>query len=109
RKVSGVPQLAQKSRCASDELAKLAGVPRAQAKSLRCTGADAANGPPTAFWHIRQWHRCTRSGGPLIAYRTAPHWQPPVSLGVSAISPISDPPLLAPYMAHRPRFRIADG
>ena len=37
----------------------------------------AANGPPTAFWHIRQW-QTVDSGVSNSAYRTAPHWQPPV-------------------------------
>ncbi len=62
REVGGVPHAAQKSRAASEELRKVAGVPRVQAKSASCTGASGANGPPTAFWHIRQWQMCVPCG-----------------------------------------------
>ena len=31
-------------------------------ESASCTAAHAKNGPPTAFWHMRQWQMPTRSG-----------------------------------------------
>ena len=54
RKLSGVPQSAQKSRSAIEEERNAAGLPRVQAKSLRSISAKDANGAPDAFWHIRQ-------------------------------------------------------
>ena len=81
RKVSGVPQLWQKCRSAADELWKLAGSPRVQTKQDDVTLQKAANGPPTAFWHMRQW-QMVDSGASNNAYRTAPHWQPPVIVGL---------------------------
>ena len=53
-KVSGVPQSLQKPRCATFELLKTAGAPRVQCRSSCLTDANAMNGWPEAFWHIRQ-------------------------------------------------------
>src|SRR5208337_4496791 len=78
--VSGVPQAAQKCRSATEELRNEAGSPRVQAKRAAGTFDRAANGPPTAFWHMRQW-QTVDSGISNRAYRTAPHWQPPVIVG----------------------------
>jgi hypothetical protein len=52
-----VPQSAQKSRAAREEDWNAAGRPLVQAKSAHGTSARTANGPATAFWHMRQWHR----------------------------------------------------
>src|SRR5690606_26039760 len=52
---SGVPQAEQKPRCARLELAKNAGLPRVQAKFSGLPPASAANTPPVARWHMRQW------------------------------------------------------
>ena len=38
------------------------GCPRVHAKSPQGTSASTTNGPPTAFWHIRQWHSPIRLG-----------------------------------------------
>src|ERR1700751_1409456 len=54
RKLSGVPQAAQKSRSAIEEDLNAAGLPRVQAKSSMLMSAKEANGAPEAFWHIRQ-------------------------------------------------------
>jgi hypothetical protein len=62
RKVNGVPHAGQKSRHAAEELWNMAGWPRVHAKSCSLSGTKAANGPPTAFWHMRQWQRCAPSG-----------------------------------------------
>ena len=43
--------------------------------SAASTLTSAANGPPTAFWHMRQWQKVDL-GLAYSAYRTAPHWQP---------------------------------
>ena len=65
-KVKNVGEFIRSQRSGAEmslrKLAKLAGVPRVQAKALRFTGAPVANGPPTAFWHMRQWQICTPSG-----------------------------------------------
>src|SRR3954453_12013387 len=82
----GVPQAAQKSRSAIEEEANAAGLPRVQEKCSCGISANEANGAPLAFWHIRQWQMLTRTGAADTAKRTAPHWQPPVSMGmVSAV------------------------
>jgi hypothetical protein len=57
-----VPQRGQKPRSAADELANSDGLPRVQAMSGSFTAAHAKNGPPTAFWHMRQWQIPVRSG-----------------------------------------------
>jgi hypothetical protein len=54
RKLSGVPQFAQKSRSAIEEERNADGLPRIQAKSPSSMSAKDANGAPAAFWHIRQ-------------------------------------------------------
>src|SRR5471032_1005000 len=84
RKLSGVPQAAQKSRSAIDEERNADGLPRVQAKSLRSMSANAANGAPLAFWHIRQWQMLIFTGAADSAKRMAPHWQPPVKTGLVA-------------------------
>src|SRR3954447_12866171 len=84
RKLSGVPQAAQKSRMAMEEDWNEAGLPRVQAKSACSISAKEANGAPVAFWHIRQWQILILVGGADSAKRTAPHWQPPVRTGLGA-------------------------
>src|SRR5450432_3569576 len=84
RKLSGVPQAAQKSRSAIDEERNADGLPRVQAKSLRSMSANDANGAPLAFWHIRQWQMLIFTGAADSAKRMAPHWQPPVRTGLVA-------------------------
>ncbi len=74
-----VPQVRQKPRRATSELWNHAISPRVRRNEALETGQMTANGPPTAFWHMRQWHTWTFSGGASQAKRTAPHWQPPVS------------------------------
>src|SRR5215467_3868442 len=54
RKLSGVPQAAQKSRSAMEEDLNAAGLPLVQVKSLFSMSAKEAKGAPEAFWHIRQ-------------------------------------------------------
>src|SRR4051795_10491525 len=106
RKLSGVPQAAQKSRSAIDEERNAAGFPRVQAKSSFDISAKDANGAPLAFWHIRQWQMLIFNGAADSAKRTAPHWQPPVRTGLVAI-------ILHPFLgkpgaaspAHRRRRR----
>src|SRR5258707_11007034 len=78
RKLSGVPQAAQKSRSAIEEDLKAAGLPRVQLKSACSMSAKEANGAPDAFWHIRQWQMLILAGGAGSAKRTAPHLHPPV-------------------------------
>src|SRR3981189_2905125 len=78
RKLSGVPQAAQKSRIAMEEDWNAAGLPRVQAKSSCSMSAKEANGAPEAFWHIRQWQMLILAGGFDTAKRMAPHWQAPV-------------------------------
>jgi len=60
RNNSGVPHVAQKPRWATEELRNSAGAPRVQTKSARPISAQAKNGPPTAFWHMRQWQMPAR-------------------------------------------------
>src|SRR4029079_16612538 len=78
RKLSGVPQSAQKSRIAMEDDLNAAGLPRVQGKSACWMSAKEANGAPDAFWHMRQWQMLIRPGAFDTAKRTAPHWQPPV-------------------------------
>src|SRR5213593_3575510 len=59
RKLKGVPQAAQKSRIAIDEERNAAGFSSVQAKCSLGISAKDANGPPLAFWHIRQWQMLT--------------------------------------------------
>src|SRR3954470_9036850 len=101
RKLSGVPQSAQKSRSANDEERNAAGLPRVQVKSPRSMSAKDANGAPAAFWHIRQWQMLTLSGGADSAKRMAPHWQPPVRTGWVAEV------MLTPYTGKLPPERLA--
>src|ERR1700748_2704058 len=54
RKLSGVPQAAQKSRSAIEEDLNEAGLPLVQVKSPFSMSAKEAKGAPEAFWHIRQ-------------------------------------------------------
>jgi hypothetical protein len=61
-KNNGVPQRAQKPRSAAEELRNLVGSPRVQAKFSIRTFAHAVKGPPTDFWHMRQWQMPARSG-----------------------------------------------
>src|SRR4051794_9737584 len=74
RKLSGVPQVAQKSRSAIDEERNAAGLLRVHEKCSFGTSANEANGAPLAFWHIRQWQILTLAGTADSAKRTAPHW-----------------------------------
>src|SRR3954470_9229397 len=104
RKLSGVPQAAQKSRSATDEELNAAGLPRVQEKCSFGMSAKEANGAPLAFWHIRQWQMLTLVGTADSAKRTAPHWQPPVRTGSVMLDPSVDRlPLTRP--AHRRRQR----
>lgn len=41
---------------------------------------SAPNGPPNAFWHMRQWRMEARPGSPSTLNRAAPHWHPPLKL-----------------------------
>src|ERR1700756_1393927 len=82
RKLSGVPQAAQKSRSAIEEERKDDGCPLVQAKSVLLISAKEANGAALAFWHIRQWQMLILFGAAASAKRTAPHWQPPVRTGL---------------------------
>ncbi|GGF39871.1 hypothetical protein GCM10011321_33340 [Youhaiella tibetensis] len=68
-----MPQLLQKPRRARSELRNQENAPRVTRNELLSTGQITANGPPTAFWHIRQWQTWTFSGGASKAKRTAPH------------------------------------
>src|SRR3981189_3467551 len=77
RKLSGVPQAAQKSRSAIDEDLNAAGVPRVQLKSACSISAKEANGAPDAFWHIRQWQTLILLGRPAPPKQPDPHWPPP--------------------------------
>src|SRR4051812_35469237 len=77
RKLSGVPQAAQKSRSAIEEDWNAAGLPLVQLKSACSMSAKEANGAPDAFWHIRQWQMLILVGAFDTAKRMAPHWQPP--------------------------------
>src|SRR6478672_7738398 len=96
RKLSGVPQSAQKSRSAIEEDWNADGLPRVQLKSACSISAKEANGAPDAFWHIRQWQMLILAGAPDTAKRTAPHWQPPVKTNLlSAV-------MLTPSAARRP-------
>src|SRR5689334_10798265 len=74
RKLSGVPQSAQKSRSAIEEDLNADGLPRVHLKSACSISAKEANGAPVAFWHIRQWQMLVLAGGADKAKRTAPHW-----------------------------------
>src|SRR5438874_2583751 len=96
RKLSGVPQSAQKSRSAIEEDWNAAGLPRVQEKSACSMSAKEANGAPDAFWHIRQWQMLILAGGADTAKRTAPHWQPPVRTDL-----VSDA-MLTPSASRRP-------
>jgi hypothetical protein len=63
----GVPQSRQKPRRATAELSNHDIVPRVTRKPDFGTGTITAKGPPTAFWHIRQWQTWTLSGAPSLA------------------------------------------
>ena len=88
RKLSGVPQAAQKSRSAIDEERNAAGFPRVQAKSSCSMSANEANGAPLAFWHIRQWQMLIFAGTPTAqseprrigSRRSERGWSPSCSL-----------------------------
>src|SRR4029077_7733179 len=95
RKLSGVPQSAQKSRIAIEEDLNAAGLPLVQVKSPFSISAKEANGAPAAFWHIRQWQMLTFMGAAFSAKRTAPHWQPPVRTGLAS-------EVMSAPSAHRP-------
>src|SRR5262245_35266975 len=69
---------------ARDEERKADGCPLLHANSVQGTLAHTANGPATAFWHMRQWQMPIRGGSAKTTKRTAPHWQPPVCTGVRA-------------------------
>src|SRR6478736_1738132 len=106
RKLKGVPQAAQKSRSAIEEDLKAAGLPRVQVKSACSMSAKEANGAPDAFWHIRQWQTLILAGGADSAKRMAPHWQPPVRMGLGAsvmLAPSADK--LLPTSPARRRLR----
>jgi hypothetical protein len=60
---SGVPHFSQKPRRARLELAKKLGEPRVHAKLAGDDPASAANSPPVARWHMRQWQAWLFSGG----------------------------------------------
>ena len=110
RKLSGVPQAAQKSRSAMDEDLNAEGLPRVQLKSACSISAKEANGAPVAFWHIRQWQMLILVGGFDTAKRMAPHWQPPVKTGLGAsvmLTPSADRHR-ATSPAHRCRQRRQD-
>jgi hypothetical protein len=55
-----------------EELLNRTGAPPVQVRSASFTVISAANGPPTAFWHIRQWHTDAFDNA-VTEYRTAPH------------------------------------
>src|SRR5689334_1209860 len=98
RKLSGVPQAAQKSRSAIEEDLNEAGLPLVQVKSPFSISAKEANGAPEAFRHIREWQMLTLAGVAFSAKRIAPHWKPPVRTGfASAVmsAPSAHMPLLA--------------
>src|SRR5215472_18231379 len=84
RYVSGVPQAAQKPRSAMSELLKIDSAPRVMTKDE--VGTNAMKGAPAAFWHIRQWQTWVSLGSASRRYRTAPHWQPPVTPVAPALS-----------------------
>src|SRR5262249_56140758 len=65
RKLSGVPQAAQKSRSAMEEDLNAAGFPLVQVKSALSISAKEAKGAPAAFWHIRQWQMLTFTATPF--------------------------------------------
>ena len=46
------------------ELLKTAGAPRVQLQIVLLHDANAMNGWPEAFWHIRQWQIEARTGRP---------------------------------------------
>src|SRR3982750_4723128 len=73
RKLSGVPQAAQKSRMAIEEDWNADGLLRVQVKTACSMSANEANGAPVAFWHIRQWQMLILVGDFATAKRTAPH------------------------------------
>lgn len=50
-----MPQSRQKPRVPEAELRNVAARPRVHTTSAFGSLASAANGPPTAFWHMRQW------------------------------------------------------
>src|ERR1700686_3606654 len=85
RKLSGVPQSAQKSRSAIEEDRNAAGLPRVQAKSAFSMSAKDANGAPAAFWHIRQGQMLPFPGAATTGKGMAPSWPPPVKTGFSAV------------------------
>jgi hypothetical protein len=62
-----VPQSRQKPRRATAELWNHENSPRVTVKSVFITGQMTANGPPTAFWHMRQWQTWTFTGGEVKA------------------------------------------
>src|SRR5271156_1779139 len=57
----------QKPRSAMSELAKVAIWPRVTTKSVIDSGANAINGAPPAFWHMRRWHMLAPTGAALTA------------------------------------------
>src|SRR6202035_4945435 len=107
RKLSGVPQAAQKWRSAIEEERNAAGWPRVQAKSAFSMSAKDANGAPAAFWHMRQWQMLIFRGGADSAKRMAPHWQPPVKtdfVAVVMLTPSADRlPVVWPVRRSRQR------
>src|SRR5215469_17221358 len=84
RWVSGVPQAAQKPRSAMSELLKIDSAPRVMTRDE--VGTNAMKGAPAAFWHIRQWQMWVSLSTASRRYRTAPHWQPPLTPVAPALS-----------------------
>ncbi len=69
-----MPQAAQKPRSAISELAKSRRRAAGEDEMRRAARpANAMNGPPLAFWHIRQWQMFAPVGGAVsaIAHRAA--------------------------------------
>jgi hypothetical protein len=62
RYVSGVPHRAQNPRSAKLELLNIVGAPRVQRRFSDRRRANAMNGSPEAFWHMRQWQMLDSSG-----------------------------------------------
>src|SRR3984957_12547887 len=86
RYVNGVPHCAQKPRSAMSELGKVAIAPLVTTNSDSRTPPNAMNGPPLAFWHIRQWQMLTPVGSAIMREGTAPHWQPPAKPAAASIA-----------------------
>src|SRR5271155_2526588 len=68
------------------ELEKVAIAPLVTTNSESRTPVKAMNGPPLAFWHIRQWQMLAPIGSPIKGLRTAPHSPPPAKPAAASIA-----------------------